>query len=644
MGCERRGRLASGALTASVVLVLACGTPCVDRDLDGLGPGCALGPDCDEDNAARGEDCEAVPPPDCEADPVETGCPCLAGTVTDCFPGDDALAGIGLCEAGRARCVAGHYGRCMNATGASYELCDGLDQDCDGRSDEGVLSPCGGCDRSCRGGVWGGPAGPFEVAGAEPPGSLELTARGELTLTRATQSTGTVWVPSAADGTVSRIDEETIAEVARYASGGAEPSRVAIDADGDAWIANRAFDGQASVIEIAGTPARCVDADDDGTIRTSSGPGDVLPFGMDECVLRRLGVGAPREVARALAIDGDLGLDGIGGGNVWVGLHDGQAVEVLDGATGALLERVATPGFAPYAAAFDPWGVLWLSSRDGQLARIDPRVRPLAAEVIEAPLPCWLLYSLAIDREGRIALSGFSCDRVTLHDPAAGTWTSTATEASPRGAIFGGDALWLAHTGAWVSRVGTDPLRVIDRFDLRAGSHAPNETIGIGVGRYVWAVSREADLAAPGLATAIDPASGAVVGEVEVGMAPHTQGDLTGIQRFTMPADGALRRIFDGCAEGTRWIALHAEVETGVRGSVRFGMRHAADAASLTGPFTELGAVDAAIDPGLVEVEYPLTLPEGGVVEVELALAVDGGSGGPRVTRVGVEWSCPGPD
>lgn len=580
-----------------------------------------------------------MPPPDCAADPTETGCACLAGTVLDCFPGPDETFGVGLCMPGRARCVSGHVGLCMGGVGPSFEACDGLDQDCDGRSDEGVLSPCGGCDRACRGGVWGGPASPFTTTPATPEGSLELTDLGELTLLRRTESTGTVWVPNSGEATVSAIDETTLREVARYATGAAEPSRVAIDAQNDAWIANRAFDGQSTLIEIAGSAERCVDGNGNGSIETSHGPTEVLPFGTDECVLRSIEVGMPREIARALAIDGDLGLDEISGGDLWVGLHDGQAIEEIDGATGALLQRIVTPGFAPYAAAFDPWGTLYMISRDGQLARIDPTTTPATVEVLEVPLACWLLYSLAIDREGRALLSGFSCDRATLYDPRRGSFVGVSTEPSPRGAIVG-DRLYLAHTGAEVSEISLSPFAVRRVFGLADGaSEGPTETIGIGLGRYLWAISRESGPGEAGLATALDPDTGRVVASIPVGFAPHTQGDLTGIQRFAIASEGSTTRVFSGCEGGeTRWVAVHIAAELGARGSVLLEARHAPTEPELVGlPFTMLGALPG--DPA-----FPLTLPEGGVLELRVTLEASARFGGPRVSRVGVEWTCPGPD
>jgi hypothetical protein len=62
------------ALLACLALASSCDAPamCVDADLDGFGPGCAAGDDCDPDNAARTNDCDRVPPPDCSATPVAT--------------------------------------------------------------------------------------------------------------------------------------------------------------------------------------------------------------------------------------------------------------------------------------------------------------------------------------------------------------------------------------------------------------------------------------------------------------------------------------------------------------------------------------------------------------------------------------------
>jgi streptogramin lyase len=637
-------RLAALLASFAAHLLGCADATCIDRDLDGLGEGCAMGLDCDDDNASRGVDCERVPPPDCAADPTETGCPCLAGTVADCFPGPDSAFDVGVCQPGRARCIAGHFNVCTGSVAPRAEGCDGLDQDCDGRTDEGVLSPCGGCDSSCGGGVWGSAANPFVIEGAMPTGSLELTSAGALTLTRRVESTGTVWVPASDGAVVSRIDEDTLTETARYATGAAEPSRVAIDAQGDAWIATRAFEGQSTLIEIAGAPERCVDLDGSGAIETSRGPSEVLSFGADECVLRSLEVGGPLEVARAMAIDGDTGLDEASGGDVWVGFYEGQAIEEIDGFSGALLQRVATPGFAPYAAAFDPWGTLYFLSRDGQLARVDRGTSPASVEIIEVPIGCWLLYSMAIDRDGRLLLTGFSCDRSTLYDPSTGLYSGIATAESPRGAMVGADGrFWIAHTGAEVSAMSRGPLRVTTLVDLIGETH-PIETVGIGVGRYVWAISREAGLSDtedPGLATAIDPETGDIVASIPVGRGPHTQGDLTGIQRFDVARVGSLTYRFTGCDADamTGWVAVHLAGDLGSDGAIALEARHGVDVASLeAAAFAPLAMLEAATG------TFPVSYPEGGIVEVRVTLTAGARFGGPRLERVGVEWTCPGPD
>ena len=105
---------------------------CVDRDDDdyGIGPGCA-GPDCDDAtaavNPAQDELCDGFDN-DCDSNidenPVDANVDCDTG-----FPG--------VCAPGRARCNGGALS-CEADRSSQPEICDTLDNDCDGQADEGA--------------------------------------------------------------------------------------------------------------------------------------------------------------------------------------------------------------------------------------------------------------------------------------------------------------------------------------------------------------------------------------------------------------------------------------------------------------------------------------------------------------------------
>lgn len=602
--------------------------PCLDNDLDGYGVGCEAGADCDDTNPLRNVSCEGEGP-DCATDPQLTGCACLPGSAAECFPGTAESIGVGMCIGGRSRCVNGFWGLCEGAIGPQGEFCDGADQDCDGEIDEGVASPCGGCTPGCIGGVWGEGDAPF-VPGDEVPGEeTVITTRGWLTLPFTELSEGQVWIANSDESTLSRIDATSLEEDGRYRVG-RDPSRVAVNYDGDAWVLGRNFGGVGELMLVAGDDESCVDANANGTIETSSGSDLVAG---DECVLRGTSVGGEGDLPRALAVDGNAGLDGTSGGDLWIGLYEAERILHLDGLSLEVIDSIDVPGFQPYAFAFDSLGVLWGISRDGLLLSLNRFAPAEPPQIREVPLACFELYGLAIDDEGRVAMTGFGCDQVTVYDPVADHYVSIATPPSPRGAVTSGSSLFIAHTSGLMSELITHPLELVSTRDLGDAL----ESIGIGITEsHVWIASSRGDISGAGLATAVPRDTGMRV-QLPVGRGPHTQGDLTGAKRRGAFAErGVARHLFVGCPDGaTDWGTLRVTANF-AGGTVTVNARHGESEDSL-GDFETLLVAQEG------DVSVVTSYPNGGVVEVEVVLETPARDAAPRLRRIGYEWACPGP-
>jgi len=76
---------------------------------------------------------------------VDEGCPCQNGDTQSCYSNDPATEGEGVCAAGTQTCVNWQWGPCENAVEPSVEACDGKDNNCDGNVDEGNPGGGNGC-------------------------------------------------------------------------------------------------------------------------------------------------------------------------------------------------------------------------------------------------------------------------------------------------------------------------------------------------------------------------------------------------------------------------------------------------------------------------------------------------------------------
>jgi hypothetical protein len=315
---------------------------------------------------------------------------------------------------------------------------------------------------------------------------------GRITLNSQDIEINYAWIANWKMGTVSKFDTKNllpdggIHEVGRYisvfpldgrgrrnSSSSAsvyDPSRTAIDVNGDMWVANFAsHPGQYfSVTKVAGSPFNCVDRNGNGRIDTSvDDPADVANYGIitpneylnpsdptnpllyDECVLftqelgdnnvsGRFGEGS---ISIAAAPEG-------GPGDVWVGTWLDRRMWRLDPFTGVPKAipagtnvgqlpdgggmYISVPSLEPYGSAVDSKNRLWVVARtQNSVAVIDANTASLLVNLISPPsgFPRGG-YGIAVDKQGRVWVPNWgSGPTATRYTPPpdgnpidAGTW------------------------------------------------------------------------------------------------------------------------------------------------------------------------------------------------------------------------------
>jgi MYXO-CTERM domain-containing protein len=94
--------------------------------------------------------CQGATGPSTElCDNIDNNCDTVVDNFSErCYPftdnGCNLQAGTcqGVCTIGNRLCSQGSFGSCIGAVGSTAEVCNGLDDDCDGQVDEGVANNC----------------------------------------------------------------------------------------------------------------------------------------------------------------------------------------------------------------------------------------------------------------------------------------------------------------------------------------------------------------------------------------------------------------------------------------------------------------------------------------------------------------------
>ena len=413
---------------------------------------------CNPDGSPNGidEDCDGQ---------VDEGCGCPEGATRQCG------SNTGVCRYGTQTCSAGVWGDCSGGQGpteAQETSCDGQDNDCDGLTDEGLLNACGRCGQSC----YTQPGDPSR--GSTEEGSAFIPAgdpdnpqnRDGVTLSKTSFIPPYLWAANHTHNTVSKFNTDLNQEEGIYYVA-VNPSRTAVDLDGNMWVGGR-DDGR--LTKVIWDLSKCIDRNGNGVIDTSRSVGGMPPSPVnsmadplaDECVEFSAVVDPnPSKSIRGIAAGPD--------GRVWIGFTSG-GVRSIDAAAphtlGPFHPSNQVPDYAP-----DANGVLQPVMVHGQ-----HRLGNAGG-----------VYGLAVDARGMLYLSSFNRNSIARFNTMTNTWEANLTgfDCGSYGiATDGKNRVW---TGGWPGCPGIgmyDPST--NRFyNFMVAPNAvatPNATVGVDMG------------------------------------------------------------------------------------------------------------------------------------------------------------------
>jgi hypothetical protein len=300
-----------------------------------------------------------------------------------------------------------------------------------------------------------------------------------------------IWIANSSQSTVSKIDTQTLVEVARYHTRDTpgNPSRTSVALSGNAAVANRS----GGVAKFISNIEECEDKNGQPGIQTSTGPNDLLPFGQDDCMAwyTPFAYTTQRPLAWAQG-DFNEGSCTYDNEKLWSAGNMGNAeVVLMDGDTGVVEETVVIPnviGWAGlYGGAVDGLGNFWTVDHnwDGPSTLIFVDRDQFTYDTW--PVTGDVHYGLAVDSEGRPWLCGSG--GFSRFDPQNEQWTHIPP-VNPGSALGGcmedaNGVIWnSAYPNATLVGVDTDTVQVVQMINIPAYVHG----VSIDFQGNIWGV------------------------------------------------------------------------------------------------------------------------------------------------------------
>jgi len=309
-----------------------------------------------------------------------------------------------------------------------------------------------------------------------------------------------IWVANSAQGTLSKINTETLEEEARYITrpdGAGRPSRTSVNLSGDVAVASR--DGGVSKFFVR--LEDCAEQNGMPDIQTSTGKDDVLAWDVEECRAWHTpfdGNGiATRPVAWTAGTFNQVSCTW-DNQKLWtqsalLGSPGSMEIHRLDGETGEIEDTIAAPNvdlgsWGAYGGAVDGEDNFWFSTHGSGSPPTLSRVDAETLELTTWPVPQGLSpYGMTFDSEGHAWVAGYAGGTARF-TPQTETWdvvnvTGLGMQADSEGRV------WVANYSpeAGVTAIDVETLDILDFIPIPGGG--TTKGVSIDFYGYVWVVN-----------------------------------------------------------------------------------------------------------------------------------------------------------